>query len=407
MKILWLTVDRSQRVAKHFDDFRRAAKKVADVTVVKKHLKFSGGGRRMWTASKGLAEGTLAVEDLVLDHLATDSNYDYIFCDAFFAYMYEPWNEFPIPSGIFIEDVHGGTPKKQVDRAGELGVKTIFHRFNFPFHKFHCDAKIEHRCIWLPHSVNMERFTDQVEKDKDVLHTGVYNQQFYPHRYEVIELLRDKSYFTYIARPSDRLKEKRSEHWPIDRDYDNLLQSARICITGGALYGAPVQKFVEIPAANSLLMSNWFPDLGLMGFRDGYNMVAYSKENVVDKVEDLLNNEDKIEEISKKGFDLVVERHTSEIRARQFVNFICIILGREVEFPGIEPCSFQVSFEGKHVEPVPIVGSMFSRLVREPKPKPRLEPKPKPRTGSRAKFLRGLKGTAPGTDWRARIAAGG
>lgn len=403
MRILWLTVDRSQRIAKHFDDFRRAVEKIADVVTVKKHLKTCGDGRGMWAVARKLAEGSLGVDDLVLDHLSNDSDYDYIFCDAFFAYLEEPWGEFLIPSGIFIEDVHHDVPRIQVEKAGEFNIETIFHRFNFPFHKFHRKARVDFRCIWLPHSINMERFTDNIEKDKDILHTGVVNRHFYPHRCVAVNLLKNKSYFTLVERPRDSVTKERSKNWPIDRDYDNLLQSARICITGGSAFNAPVQKYVEIPAAGSVLMSNWFPDLGLMGFRDGYNMVAYCKENVVDAVEELLGDEEKIREVSKNGLDLILERHTSEIRSMQFVNFICTILGKRLEFPDVQPCSFQVNFKGRHLDVVngsPVFDKQEQKQKKKDKPI-QLDPKRKPRSKTQQRLIE--KGVVRGTDWRSRI----
>ncbi|MHA1806544.1 MAG: glycosyltransferase, partial [Candidatus Thorarchaeota archaeon] len=111
----------------------------------------------------------------------------------------------------------------------------------------------------------------------------------------------------------------------------------------GSIFNAPVQKYVEIPAANSLLMSNWFPDLGLMGFLPDTNMITYHKETVIETVESLLKDEEKIKRISSNGHNLILMRHTSEIRAKQFINFMCNIIGRNTYYD-VEPCSFQVCF---------------------------------------------------------------
>lgn len=345
MRILWLTINRSHRVAHHFDDFRRTVSRFANVKVLMKSIA-GDRGQNAWQLSQRLVKGHEVTDDIVLDYLRADDEFDFIFCDAFFAYINEDWTQFKIPSSIFIEDVHGPVPQIQVAKAKELGIETIFSRFNQGFHYYHPEAKFNFRCIWLPHSVMMERFSGDVEKSIDVLHTGVCPEFFYPNRYTAVKILGQKPYFKRVMRPKDKPGTIRSKKWPIDRDYDDLLQSAKICVTGGSIINAPVQKYVEIPASGSLLLSNWFPDLGMLGFKNGFNMVSYYPENLVEVVENLLKDGDKIGAISENGRQLILSRHTSEIRSQQFINFICQILGRDLEFPDVEPCSSQVNFKG-------------------------------------------------------------
>lgn len=341
MRILWCTIDRSHRVAQQFDIFRKAVRKIAEVKVL---MKRPGGddGRRTWKTSHRLIQGDLKVDNILLKHLAKDSKYDFIFCDAFFAYLSEEWRKIKIPKAIFIEDVHRGVPKAQIAIAKEHGIPTIFYRFNFAFHKFHKSAKRDFRCIWLPHSANIGRFKDYGEKTIDVLHVGVCPEGPYPWRYGAVQLLKEKPYFELVQRPIE--PGKRDKKWPIDDDYAKLLSSAKICITGGSVFNAPVQKYPEIPASGALLMSNWFPDLGLLGFVDGENMVAYDLENIVKRVEDLLADDKKRIAIATAGAELVRTRHNSKIRAKQFINYICRIINKPDEFPKVGDCSFQVNF---------------------------------------------------------------
>lgn len=344
MRILWLTVNRSHRIAHHFDDFRKSVSELPEVEIVTLMKSLAGdNGQNMWQLSRNLISGELKPNNIVAEYLEKDSNFNFIFCDAFFAYLNEPWKSFNIPSSIFIEDVHQEVPKFQIKKAEKLGIKIIFHRFNFAFHKFHKEARFKFICIWLPHSIRMDRYLDTFSKSIDVLHVGVYPQQFYPSRYSAVAQLRNKPYFKIIERPKDTPGESRDGKWPIDRDYDNLLQRSKITITGGSIFNAPVQKYVEIPAANSLLMSNWFPDLGLMGFVPGTNMISYFKENVVEVVENVLKDEDELARISNNGYNLILMNHTSEIRAKQFINNICEII-KIPKIYKVEPCSFQINF---------------------------------------------------------------
>ena len=349
MKILWLTVDRSHRIAHHFDDFRETVSKLKEVEVhtITKPL-INDKGQNLWKLSRDLVNGDLHTEN-VLRKLPQDT--DFIFCDAFFAYLDEPWKSIKIPSSIFIEDIHQEVPKRQIEEAGKLGIQTIFHRFNFAFHKFHPHARMHFNCFWLPHSIKMSRYDNYFSKSIDVLHTGVHPKTFYPNRHFAVETLRNKPYFKLVERPKDVPGESKKGKFPIDKDYDSLLQKAKICVTGGSVFNAPVQKYVEIPADNSLLLTNWFPDLGLMGFVPGTNMMSYFKENLIETVENLLDNEEEIKRISNNGHNLILMKHTSEMRAKQFVNFICAILGSQKIY-NIEPCSFQVNFRGNMSTPI-------------------------------------------------------
>lgn len=384
MRILWLTVDRSHRIAHHFDDFRKTVSSLPEVEVATLTKRLAGDrGQNMWQLSRNLITDSLVPNNIVTDYLSNDPTFDFIFCDAFFAYLHEEWEDFNIPSAIFIEDVHQEVPRHQIKVAKEKGISTIFHRFNFGFHKFHPEARFDFICIWLPHSVRMERYIDTVSKSIDILHTGVYPEQFYPNRYYAVSALRSKPYFKIIQRPKDTPGESRHDKWPIDKDYDNLLQQARITITGGSIFNAPVQKYVEIPAANSLLLSNWFPDLGLMGFVPGTNMVTYCRENVVEVVEGLLNDKDEIARISNNGYNLILLNHTSEVRAKQFINFICDILLRQRPYITSQ-CSFQLNFDPNGI-----------RTIEHTKAMPTIE------TNSNKPVA-----IVEGTDWRSRIRAG-
>lgn len=366
MKILWLTVDRSHRVAQQFDIFRSYVEKIADVVVLKKSVA-GDKGQNMWQLSKNLISGDIKSENIVFNHLTEiDDNYDFIFCDAFFAYLDEDWKHFGIPSGIFIEDIHQIVPRIQIEKAKEYGIENIFHRFNFSFHKFHPKARKYFKCFWLPHSINDERILNNSVKDIEVLHIGVCPQQYYPYRADAVNQLSYKTYFKQVVRPKEG--GERSNKWPIDNEYTELLGRSHICITGGSIFNAPVQKYVEIPAANTLLMSNWFADLGLLGFVPGKNMVTYEQENLISIIEKLLKDKDKIYKISNEGYILITTKHTSKIRSKQFINNICQIINKPIEFPDIEPCSFQVNFKyskviTKHISRKKIIYKRLKHII--------------------------------------------
>ena len=327
LKILWATLDRSERVVKHFDDFRDAVKKYADVDEI-----YQDTGRHIAGSF-----GQRCVQDKILpplkiqEYLDTHPAPDLIICDALFAYLHEPWKNIKIPKAVMIVDVHGDIVKRSMDTAFEGQFDFVFHRFNTAFHKVHPEAKDRHCCIWLPHAIDTERFYargSHKNRTKDVLHLGIVDE-FYPNRQEAVFQLNGRPYFELIPRPKESMD--REKKWPVGEDYAELIASAHICITGGSIYDAPVLKYFEFPACGTLLMSNWFSDLGLLGFVPGINMVVSDNNDLAGQIGDLLNDKSKIKNIAFKGMKLIHECHNLDLRARQFLNWLNqLILNEEL-----------------------------------------------------------------------------
>jgi len=61
------------------------------------------------------------------------------------------------------------------------------------------------------------------------------------------------------------------------------------------------------------------------GFKDGVNVVIYDKKNpndLIEKINYYLNNRDELKRIAKNGFNNLLNYHTSEARAKEFLE-IC------------------------------------------------------------------------------------
>ena len=58
------------------------------------------------------------------------------------------------------------------------------------------------------------------------------------------------------------------------------------------------------------------------GFKDGVNVIIYDKKNpneLIEKINYYLNNRDELKRIAKNGFDNLLKYHTSEVRAKEFI----------------------------------------------------------------------------------------
>ncbi len=309
LKILWLAIDRGYRVANHFDDFRYAVSKVADVTTLK-HESYGVLPNQLYNEFQS---GKRLYPNIVKKHLNDHSQYDFIVCDAMFVYMKEDWKSIKIPTAIIIEDQQRDVPKAQIDFAISNNF-TIIHRYQF--NQFHTDlAKKKMSTIWSPHSVNEESFKDHMlPKTYDLLQTGAIGG-VYKTRSLVYDTLKDEPYYNRILRPA----EKDKVQWPTGIDYARELNKAMMSVCCGSDLQFPVMKHFEIPACRSVLYCDYFPELGDLGFTPDVNMVTVDRKNIKKQVESLLLDIPKLNVISNRGLDLIKTRHTNNTRAMELV----------------------------------------------------------------------------------------
>jgi hypothetical protein len=318
LKILWLTIDRSMRVTGGFDYFREEVSKMADVTALFKSPKPHLAGQ--W--SKGMMRKQIKAAMLINKKLA-GKGWDFVMVDAMFGYMEENLDLIKAPKGFVIEDNHGVVPKWQVQTAASRGVEHLFHRGNESFHRFHPKAREMYKCKWLCFAANTKMFHPMELKRSGVIQAGACGAGNYPTRAKLIETLTGWDQYQNIRRPPET--PEKTPKWPIREDFAKVINQAHIFLTCGSKYRAAVQKYFEVPACETVLMSNWFKDLDLLGFENGKNIVIY-EEDVRRQLELMLEDIPRLRKIAKRGLELILDRHTLKHRAQQFIDYVKGIL---------------------------------------------------------------------------------
>lgn len=316
MNILWLTLDRSKQTIKHFDNFREAVEKIANVTVIKK----SQQGLTGRAFAEGIYSGKIKDQEIVPSGTFNKNQFDVIVTDALFAMPNENWGKFRnIPKAYIAEDLHGDLPKKQK----ELGIK---YKFDFLFTRYFSPTKLHpecfnhHKVFWLPHCVPESYFIEDSTKVVGVLLSGSCNS-YYPFRQAVEKVFKNDPRFWRIERYRGPNETDRNESGV---DYiKNLLSKAKIhpvCGGKAELGGYVVCKYAEIPAAGTLAISPEFEDLKAYGFKDRENIVFCKKHEDILKTFNyyLENNEERIR-IVNNGRQLIKNRHTCDKRAAEFI----------------------------------------------------------------------------------------
>lgn len=311
MRLLWLTTDRSRRVADIFTPLQREVAKLVEVEFVT---------RDAWTLEE--IWGHTPFFPLVDPYYANE--FDLVFTDAPFAFMTESWEDISAPKALLMEDQHGPLVQYYIGRCvDEFGFTHFFTRYRDPLVEHH-PLLARHHVRWLPHCIEPEGFHDmRLERSIGVLSTGRLNPETYPFRDKVHRALVDTGYYHRIGRP----EEGTVEDTPAQRlDYATHLNRARISVQGTSRYNYVTRKSFEIPACGTVLLTDWIPEMEDLGFRPGRNCWTYGLENTAgqirDGVEALLSlppDDSLLHQIADAGHDLVHARHTAEARAREFV----------------------------------------------------------------------------------------
>lgn len=326
MKILFLTVDRSNVVTKHWGWIHNSLSKFANVDFIKLPLLGCKAGEFARKVSR-----REIIIDSIVNPVLNKKKYDFILTDANFAFENEPWDKIKIPRGMIIQDVHcvanpitDSNPYMQMEIAKKQHWDIIFHRFKTAIFEWFDDMIKEMNCktIWMPHSIDLNVFNDyKLKKDIDVLMSGWHFPEIYPWRHKAHEILKDCSFYTEVQRPPESGKIDNTR-WPVADDYSKLLNRSKICITGGLKFNYPILKYFEMAASNTCIMSNWFDELGDLGFVPEKNIIVMDFDNLKKQIKWWLEHDKEREEISKNAYELIISRHTSDIRAQEIIGEI-------------------------------------------------------------------------------------
>lgn len=100
--------------------------------------------------------------------------------------------------------------------------------------------------------------------------------------------------------------------------FRELLRESKACVTDGGLINLTIRKFLEIPAAGSILVCWPTKDFSDIGFRDGVNCVQVdTAADAVARVREVARDPDSSQHIAAAGQRLVMKRHSVAARSRQ------------------------------------------------------------------------------------------
>jgi hypothetical protein len=119
-KVLFLTVDRSNRIAQLFTPLQTALHNTYKCDIDTRHTSY--------TFLRQYADDFLAGK-VSPEPINISSDYDLVYTDAPFMFLHKEWSKIGQTKGILLEDLHGTIPKEMLRRASKLGVDFITYRY--------------------------------------------------------------------------------------------------------------------------------------------------------------------------------------------------------------------------------------------------------------------------------------
>lgn len=306
INIFYSTINRSQHIIRYGEFFKWELLKLSDVKLY------------------------LVEEDAHIDDLIKKFNVipDLIFFDDFTKNktMYG-LEQVDIPKGVLYWDVHT-TQNEFRAFVWKNRIDLIFSFYRDAFSEFF--PEFRKKLQWLPNHAYTVEFKDyELEKEIDFLLMGALSDRIYPLRTRIGREMAGLKGFVHHNHPGYRDFTRDEEpDMLVGEAFAREINRAKIFFTDDSIFGYPIAKYFEVPACNTLLLASGSQELRDLGFIDGVTFVEVNEQNYLKRAYYYLEHEEERLKIARRGYDMIRERHTTAVRAREFVGYVQKFIGQ-------------------------------------------------------------------------------
>ena len=182
--------------------------------------------------------------------------------------------------------------------------------FLFKFPQFKSKFKFFPHFIDPQHAVVGKR----LDRYNKCLISGALDSKVYPIRATAFQNFKQSgtSPFCHLSHPG-YFKLLDTSKCTVGVNYINYLSNFTCALATASCLDYTVAKYFEIPLSGSLLVATHSSDLTELGFVDGKNFILVNKDNVVSKVQGIIQNSELYKGVALKGQELVLENYTKSI----------------------------------------------------------------------------------------------
>ena len=192
-----------------------------------------------------------------------------------------------------------------------------------------------HRQRWLPHLCETRVFKERgLDRAYDFALIGRNHKSTYPLRYKIYRWLG----YASPKQPNPRYKvfykkrHKRSWGWTprkreavgviLGDEYAEAISKCRFFPTGCSVYNYALTKLFEVMGTGTVLALDEPAGASKLGFIRDYNYIHITPENFEEKLIYYYENYAEAQKIAARARQLMVERHSAEIRAKELLRYL-------------------------------------------------------------------------------------
>jgi hypothetical protein len=229
---------------------------------------------------------------------------------------------------ILADDLHSwNSEMRQCKLVGFAVCDTVLSTYAYLWAKFYPELCNSKKVVWVPHAASPDFMISYNERpENSILLSGRINQ-YYPLRQQMKELDEQRPYsIAYHHHPGYHCGYDYLNNQDIGRGFARKINRYRAGSTDSSKYGYVVAKYFEIPATGALLFADDTVKQPLeeLGFLENQHYLPVSAKNLEEQIKFVLDerNHDFLDDIRKRGQELVWQRHKTSDRARQ-IDEVC------------------------------------------------------------------------------------
>lgn len=192
-----------------------------------------------------------------------------------------------------------------------------------PFWEYFCDnfPQYVYKAIFFPVFIAPKtRYSDMPFNDNPIrkcLMSGAINNEVYFIRQKVFNYMLDHESQTHIVHAYPPYQ---AQHDFIGDKYASFLNAYFCSVTCSSKFNYVVAKYMEIPAAGTLLLANETKDSIKLGFVPNEHFIPITENNVMEQIDFVLSSwkHNEYDSIRKNAKEFVLENHTIDNRFEQF-----------------------------------------------------------------------------------------
>ena len=236
--------------------------------------------------------------------------------------------ELPCRKVIFADDLHWWDQRMRNTKAVAYALcDTVLSTVGYLWNKLYPEFAGTKKVVWVPHSASPDFAVPYNHNPENAIFVSGAHGNYYPLRDRMRALSHARAYpIVCHDHPGYYTGYDYDRNDAIGRGYAMKINRYRAAFTDSSMFHYVLAKYFEIPATGALLVADDSVSgpLRQLGFMEHQHYVPVNAGNLEEKIAFVLDerNHEALDEVRKRGRELVWNRHKTIDRARQ-INAAC------------------------------------------------------------------------------------